>query len=133
MPTPDAPGPLPFRSAVLRVLLPFASGYSLSYLFRTVGALVSGHMAAELRLTPADLGLLTSAFFLAFALAQLPLGVALDRYGPRRVQAVLLPLAALGAGLFACADSLPLLTFARALIGLGSPCRACRARNESRP
>ena len=117
---PGHPGPLPFRRAVLRVLLPFASGYYLSYLFRTVGALVSGHMAAELHLGPADLGLLTSAYFLAFALAQLPLGVALDRYGPRRVQAVLLPLATLGAGLFARAHGFAQLALARALIGLGS-------------
>ena len=106
----DDAGPLPFRRAVLCVLLPFASGYYLSYLFRTVGALVSGRLAAELRLSPASLGLLNSAHFLAFALAQLPLGMALDRHGPRRVQAVLLPLAAAGAGLFAYAHSFALMT-----------------------
>ena len=119
-PTREGARPLPFRRAALRVLLPFASGYYLSYLFRTVGALVSGRLAAELHLSPASLGLLNSTYFLTFALAQLPLGVALDRHGPRRVQAVLLPLAALGAGLFACAHGLALLALARALIGLGS-------------
>ncbi len=116
----DASRPMSFRRATLCVLLPFASGYYLSYLFRTIGALISGRMVADLHLVPADLGLLTSAYFFTFALAQLPLGVALDRYGPRRVQAVLLPLAAGGAGLFALAHGLALLALGRALIGLGS-------------
>ena len=34
------------------------------------------------RLSPAEIGLLSSAFFLAFAAAQIPLGMALDRFGP---------------------------------------------------
>lgn len=120
MPARDDASPLPFRRAVFCVLLPFASAYYLSYLFRTVGALVAGRMAGELHLGPADLGLLTSSYLLAFSLAQLPLGVALDRYGPRQVQVVLLPLAAAGAGLFACAHGFAQLTLARALTGVGS-------------
>jgi MFS family permease len=36
------------------------------------------------------LGLLTSTYFLAFGAAQLPLGMLLDRFGPRRVEAALL-------------------------------------------
>ena len=43
----------------------------------------------------------------------------LDRFGPSRVQAALLTVAATGAVIFASADSLALLTFGRALIGLG--------------
>ena len=54
----------------------------------------------EFGLAPSDLGLLTSAYFLAFGLAQLPVGVFLDRYGPRRVVATLLCVTALGAFLF---------------------------------
>ena len=65
------------------------------------------------------LGLLTSAYFLSFALSQLPVGLALDRWGPRRVEAVLLLLAGGGAALFAVADNATQLTAARALIGLG--------------
>ncbi len=112
--------PLSLGYAVLHVLLPFAAGYYLAYLFRTIAALISGRLAAELHLAPADLGLLASSYFLAFALAQLPAGIALDRYGRRRVQAVLLPLASIGAALFACAHSLVLLALCRALMGVGS-------------
>ena len=101
------------------VLTPFALGYFLSYLFRAVNAVVGPNLAAELGLGAAELGLLTSAYLFAFALFQLPLGVLLDRFGPRRVQAALLACAASGSLLFAIAQDSAILTCARALIGLG--------------
>ena len=105
---------------IARVFVPFALGYFLSYLVRVVNAVIAPDLVAELGLTAADLGLLTSANFLAFAAAQLPLGILLDRYGPRRTEAVLLLFAAAGAYLFAVADSTTGLMAGRALIGLGT-------------
>ncbi|MCH8504994.1 MAG: MFS transporter, partial [Ectothiorhodospiraceae bacterium] len=101
------------------VFLPFATGYFLSYLFRSVNAVISGDLQADAGLTAAQLGLMTSAYFLAFASFQLPLGVLLDRYGPRRVEAWLLLLAAAGSLLFALGQGMAGLTLGRALIGLG--------------
>ena len=69
----------------LRLFLPFAGAYFLSYHFRTANAVVGPVLSAELTLGAADLGLLTSAYFLCFGLAQLPLGMFLDRFGARRV------------------------------------------------
>lgn len=63
--------------------------------------------------------MLASVYFLVFAGAQIPIGVMLDRFGPRRVQAVLLVLAAGGAALFGTATGYYELLAARALIGLG--------------
>lgn len=104
---------------LLKVFLPFAGGYFLSYLYRTVNAIIAPDLVREFELGPADLGLLTSSYFLTFAIFQLPLGILLDRYGPRRVNAGLLMLAATGAALFALAQGLGGLIVARALIGLG--------------
>jgi MFS family permease len=104
---------------VLLALGPFAFGYLLSYFFRSVNAVVAPDLVKELGVSPAQLGLLTAAYLAAFAAFQLPLGVLLDRYGPRRVQAALLSVAALGALLFALSTSVAGLTAARALIGLG--------------
>ncbi|MEW6687485.1 MAG: MFS transporter [Pseudomonadota bacterium] len=67
----------------------------------------------------AQLGLLTSVYFLGFGLVQIPFGLALDRYGPARVDALLLLLAAIGAALFAVGDSYFTLIVGRALIGIG--------------
>ncbi|MBW7861863.1 MAG: MFS transporter [Rhodocyclaceae bacterium] len=101
------------------IFLPFALGYYLSYLLRTVNAVISPDLTSDLSLSAADLGLLTSAYFLSFGLAQIPLGIALDRFGPRKVEGGLLILAALGAVFFALGDSLGELALARSLIGLG--------------
>ncbi|SDG11342.1 Major Facilitator Superfamily protein [Limimonas halophila] len=105
--------------AVLTVFLPFAGGYYLSYLYRTVTAIIADRLQADVGLSAADLGLLTSAYFVAFAAFQLPLGLLLDRFGPRRVNGTLMLLAALGAVGFALGEGLLQLWLARALIGLG--------------
>ena len=106
-------------AAWLRLFLPFAAGYFLSYLFRTVNAVIGPVIASELGLPDNALGLLTSTYFLAFGAAQLPLGMLLDRYGPRRVESGLLLLASAGVALFALSDTLGSLAVGRALIGLG--------------
>ena len=104
---------------VFRIFLPFAAGYFLSYVYRTINAVLSPHLAADLGLNASDLGLLTSVYFLTFAAFQLPLGLLLDRFGPRRVEAVLLLFAAAGAGLFAASSNSTELIIGRGLIGLG--------------
>ena len=111
----------PHRPAaiILTVLIPFGCGYYLSYLFRTMNAVISPHLVREFGLDPADLGFLTSVYFITFAAMQIPLGVVLDRYGPRKVQAALLLFAAAGAALFSVSDSFLAITIGRALIGIG--------------
>jgi predicted MFS family arabinose efflux permease len=109
----------PNRHLWLRLFLPLAAGYLLSYLFRTSNAVIGPLLAKDLALSDQALGLLTSAYFLTFGAAQLPLGILLDRYGPRRVEAALLLVAAAGAVVFAQAGDLIALTAGRALIGLG--------------
>lgn len=104
---------------VLTALAPFALGYFLSYLFRAVNAVVAPDLVRDLSLDAGKLGFLTAAYLLAFSLFQLPLGILLDRYGPRRVQGGLLAIAALGALLFSFGRDVVTLTFARGLIGLG--------------
>jgi MFS family permease len=104
---------------ILRVFLPFVTGYYLAYLFRTIQAVMASSLATELGLSPGDLGLLTSVYFLTFAAAQIPIGMLLDRYGPKRVQGTLMVVAALGSALFAASESFTMLLLGRALIGLG--------------
>ena len=113
---PAAP---PRVNLLARVCLPFLAGYFLSYVYRAVNAVLGPQLAAEFSLSAADLGLLTGAYFFAFGLFQVPLGLLLDRYGPRRMDALLLLLAAAGAGLFITAQTFSGLLVGRTLIGLG--------------
>ena len=113
------PGGASTAALIGRILLPFGIAYFFSFLYRTVNAVAGPEIAASLDLTPGDLGLVTSAYFLTFALFQIPLGILLDRYGPRIVEAALLVVAAGGALVFAMADSIMALAIGRGLIGLG--------------
>lgn len=102
-----------------RLVPAYAAGYFLSYGLRSVNAVIAPDLMRELSITAAEMGLLTSAYLLAFGLFQLPLGLLLDRFGPRRVEAALLLVAAAGCALFASGTTLATLALARALIGLG--------------
>jgi MFS family permease len=97
----------------------FAMAYFFSALLRAVTATLAPVFSAELGLTAADLGLLAGAYFIGFSLAQLPLGQALDRVGPRRVLLTLLAVAVLACVGFAMSTGFGALLVSRALIGVG--------------
>lgn len=103
----------------IRVFAAFASGYFMSYALRSVNAVIAPDLIAEFGLSNAQLGSLSSAYFFAFAAMQMPLGIWLDRFGSRRVDATLLLVAAAGCAVFALARSVTLLWLGRALIGIG--------------
>ncbi len=102
--------------AVLRVRVGVPAVVPLPH--RQRGDLARAHARALAR-RRASLGLLTSAYFLAFAAMQIPAGMLLDRYGPRRVEPVLLLIAGGRRAAFAFAGGAAALLVARALIGLG--------------
>ena len=101
------------------MVAPFCVGYYVSYLLRTVNAVIAPELVRDLHLGAADLGLLTSTYFLAFAIGQLPVGAALDRYGARRVVAALLAVATGGVLIFSGGHHFATLAFGRGLVGLG--------------
>lgn len=73
----------PYRMSRFRfaacVFLPYVAAYFLSYLFRTINAVIGADLAVEFHLNAADLGLLTAVYFFAFAVAQILIGILLDR------------------------------------------------------
>ena len=114
--------PLLSRSAGIKVFVCLAGAYLLSYALRSINAAIAPELVAEFSLSNTDLGYLSSAYFLGFALMQLPLGVWLDRFGTRRTNACLMLVAALGCALFAMSSSTTALWLARVLIGAGFSC-----------
>ena len=103
----------------LRIFLPFAFGFYLSYLYRSVNAIIAPNLIVDIGVDASSLGLLSSAYFISFAAFQIPLGIILDRISPRKVEATLLIFAALGACIFASSNTLANLIIGRAFIGLG--------------
>jgi MFS family permease len=107
------------KPSFVRICLPFAFGYFLSYLFRVVNAVIAPDLVADLHINPSQLGLLTSTYFIAFAASQLPLGILLDKFGPRIVESFLLIFAGTGAFIFAKSQTLTGVIIGRAFIGFG--------------
>ena len=107
-----------FRTFV-RVTLPLAGLNWVNQAARGVMAVIGPVLAVEYGLTASELGLLSSVLFLAYCLWQLPMGVLLDVYGPRRVQTWMGLLAASGCALFAVSDGMLGFMVARAMIGVG--------------
>ena len=107
------------RRAAVLLFLPFAFAYFLSALLRAVTATLAPALRAEFNLSSGQLGLLAGAFFLGFASTQLPLGRALDRFGPRRVLLGFLSVAVIACAASAMAQGFGALLAARALTGVG--------------
>ncbi len=93
--------------------------YVLSQFYRAFLAVLSPVLQSDLGATAADLASASGWWFLAFAAIQLPIGSALDHFGPRRTAASLMAVGAGGAFLFAAATSALHLKIAMALIGIG--------------
>ncbi|HEY1362787.1 MAG TPA: MFS transporter [Xanthobacteraceae bacterium] len=93
--------------------------YIVSQFLRNSIGVIAPDLAAELGLSAAEIGLLSSVFFLSFSAAQIPLGMALDQFGPRRCLLVGTAITVLAAILFALAASPGLLILGRALLGIG--------------
>lgn len=109
---------LSWRAAAV-IFFAFAFAYFFSALLRAVTATLAPVFSTELGLRAGALGLLAGAYFFGFAALQLPLGRALDRFGPRRTSLVLLAVAVCGCAAFALARDLPSLIAARIAIGAG--------------
>lgn len=97
----------------------FLLAYCLSYFFRSTNAVIAEPLARELGLSADALGLITGVFFAVFALAQLAIGPALDRFGARRTTALLMLSTVAGSLIFAAARGFWGLLAGRALIGFG--------------
>lgn len=96
--------------------------FILSQFYRASMAVISSDLILDLQLNASDLSLLSSAFFYAFALVQIPIGLTLDRFGPRLTMGVLSLFGLAGALCFAWSESLGMATWGRVLLGLGMAC-----------
>lgn len=94
--------------------------YVLSQFYRAFLAVMTPVLQAELGATPGDLALSSGLWFIAFAVMQIPVGQALDRFGPRRTVGWMMALGGGGgAALFALATAPWHLHLSLTLLGMG--------------
>ena len=111
------------RISFLRIMvgfIPLAFGYFVSVLFQSIDPLVADDLMTDLAIGKSTLGILTAAFPLAFALCLLPSGIAIDRFGPRPIQSVMMGVTALGALIFGLSTGSFGLMLGRTLLGAGT-------------
>ncbi len=99
-----------------------SAGFVLSMFYRVSTTVISAELVKDLHLTSSQLGSLSSAFFYAFALCQLPLGMALDRLSIRVVITLLNGLGVIGALFFSLAQTSSQMVWARVIMGIGMSC-----------
>jgi predicted MFS family arabinose efflux permease len=103
----------------IAVFVLFTAAYFMSYFYRSANAVIAPDLARDMNLGAAQLGLMTSLFFAVFAAIQLPIGIGLDRWGPRWVTPGLLFVGVAGSLVFAFAPDFGWLAVGRALLGIG--------------
>jgi len=84
--------------------------------------MIASELMRDLSLTAEDLGFLSSIFFYAFALIQIPMGASMDIFGAKRLILFLSSVGIGGAIIFALAHSFPVALIGRALMGAGMAC-----------
>ena len=116
--TPAAPPAEHLRIAT-RMLAVLCAAFMASQFFRVSNAVIAPELMRTLAITSEAMGVITGAYFLAFGIMQIPTGMLLDRFGPRRTMSGLFVMAAAGSAVFAMAEGVVALTAGRALIGVG--------------
>lgn len=93
--------------------------YVFSQLLRNATGVIGPELMRDLSLSPEALGLLISVYALGNAVMQIPVGLMLDRIGPRKTTYSLLAIAIAGTLGFALAEDATTLTIARLVTGIG--------------
>ncbi len=104
------------------IFLLATSHFFLSQFYRTSSAVIATQLIQDLALDTEGLGLLSASFFYGFAATQIPIGLLLDKVGPRKLMTILSLLGILGAFIFSAADSLAMGLIGRILLGIGMAC-----------
>src|SRR5262245_30415931 len=112
----------PFSVLAISIVAILGALYIVSQFLRNSVGVIAPDLAAEVGLSPIEIGLLSSIYFFVFAATQLPLGVALDRFGPKRCMLISIAVTVAGSAAFALAHDASGLTVSRALLGLGTAC-----------
>jgi predicted MFS family arabinose efflux permease len=116
----SSPSAVSTRSeTALLLIIALIAIYAVSQFLRNSIGVIAHDLAQQLGLSATQIGLLSSTFFFSFAAAQIPVGIAIDRYGPKRTMLATAVLAIAGTALFAFAPSAATLIAARAIMGLG--------------
>jgi MFS family permease len=97
-----------------------ASGFFYAWILRVSPSVMVGDLMAEFQIGGAVLGVMSSLYFYTYAAIQVPVGLAVDRFGPRRILSFTILITALGCVVSAAAPTIEVVYVGRLMIGFGS-------------
>lgn len=110
------------RGGLVATVATLSVAYIVSMFLRNSVGVIAPDLAQDLTLSAPQIALVSSIYFFAFVAAQIPIGVVIDRYGPKRCMLVCAAVTVLSTLLFAAATSFATMVVARVLMGLGTSC-----------
>ena len=96
-----------------------AAFFAYAFALRVAPGVMVQELMAEFAVGGAVLGYMSAFYFYTYASLQIPIGVLMDRIGPRRLMTVAACIVALGCWVFATSKHIEGAYLGRALIGLG--------------
>ncbi len=94
--------------------------YFYQFVFRTIFGTLGDDITSKFQISVSDLSTFFAAGMLAYPLMQIPAGILLDRYGPRRMLTVAMACLSLGILIVSLTSSFQLALVGRVLMGAGS-------------
>ncbi|TAL58849.1 MAG: MFS transporter, partial [Legionella sp.] len=94
--------------------------YSYEYLLRIAPSVMENALRAHFDLSATGFGAISSIYYLAYVPMQLPVGVLLDRYGPKRLLTIACMICVIGTYLFTGTSTVWVASVGRFLMGFGS-------------
>lgn len=94
--------------------------YGVEFFQRVAPSVISQNIVSTFHITETSLGMIISLYYYAYAIAQIPVGLTLDRFGTKMPLAIAAFAVSLGTLLFAHTDNLLVLSIARIIVGIGS-------------
>lgn len=94
--------------------------YLYQFVLRASPSVMADHLMADFFIQASSLGILSSSYYYAYTLFQIPIGISLDRIGPKYVARFSILICTAGALIFSFSHSLGTATFGRILIGAGA-------------
>lgn len=90
------------------------------YALEVSPSVMTKHLMAAFGIDGAQLGNLAACYFYSYMIMQIPAGLLLDKFGPRKTTTIAISLCGVGAALFGGANSLFIAEVGRFLMGMGA-------------
>jgi MFS family permease len=95
--------------------------YCYEFVLRIIPGILQSELSVHFgHISAAMFGQIAALYYFAYSPMQLPVGMLMDRFGPRRLLTIACACCCLGSYLFAYGTWLPLVGFGRFLVGFGS-------------